>query len=94
MQAKPAETEVRLRLAALERDPGRAMALYESVLRENPAQPVALVNLGSLYGSAGRLKEAADLWQRALEVNPGIEQSVLNLAEVRPPDEARSILRR
>jgi predicted CXXCH cytochrome family protein len=93
-RAKPADAEVRLRLAALEQDPARAMALYEAVLRENPAQPVALVNLGSLYGRVGKLKEAAELWQRALEANPGIEQAVLNLAEVRPPEEARAILQR
>jgi predicted CXXCH cytochrome family protein len=94
LRAKPADVEVRLRLAALEHDTGRARALYESVLRENPTHPVALVNLGSLYARAGRVEEAGNLWRRALDTNPGIEEAALNLAQVGTPSEARAILTR
>jgi Tfp pilus assembly protein PilF len=92
LRAKPADAEVDLRLAFLERDPARAASLYESVLRLNPAQPVALVNLGAIYARAGRLQDAAKLWERALVANPAIEEAALNLALTRAPAEARLIL--
>jgi tetratricopeptide (TPR) repeat protein len=93
-RAVPRDWPVRLRLAVLERDPGNAARLYESVLRDNPREPAALVNLGSLYAVAGRDAEAGQLWERALTVNPALEPAVLNLAKVRAADEARVILRR
>jgi len=52
------------------------------------------VNLGTLYAAAGRTKEAAELWQRALAVNPGIEEAALNLARIRTPAEARMVVER
>jgi tetratricopeptide (TPR) repeat protein len=94
VRAKPADAQVRLRLAALETNENRAAALYESVLRANPFQTVALVNLGSLYAKAGHLEEAASLWERALATNPAIEEAVLNLAQIRSPVEAREIIQR
>jgi predicted CXXCH cytochrome family protein len=94
LRAKPADGEVRLRLAALETDENRASALYESVLRANPFQTVALVNLGSLYAKAGNLEEAASLWERALATNPAIEEAAFNLAQIRPSMEAREIMKR
>ena len=94
LRAKPADAEVRLRLAALERDTGKAQALYESVLKVNPSNPVALVNLGSLYARSGRVDDAAKLWRRALDANPGIEEAALNLAQIGTPSEARTILTR
>jgi tetratricopeptide (TPR) repeat protein len=81
-------------LAALETDESRASALYESVLRANPFQTVALVNLGSLYAKAGNLEQAASLWERALAANPAIEEAVFNLAQIRSPAEAREIIKR
>jgi tetratricopeptide (TPR) repeat protein len=94
LRAKPADAEVRLRLAATETNSVRASALYESVLREKPGQTVALVNLGSLYARAGRLEEAGKLWEAALQANPGLEEAALNLAQIRPGAEARAILQR
>lgn len=93
-RAMPADWPVRLRLAVLEPDAGRAAQLYESVLRENPYEPVALVNLGSLLARQGRTEEAARMWQRALAVNPAIEEAVLNLAQIQPAREARELLQR
>jgi tetratricopeptide (TPR) repeat protein len=91
-RAKSADPEVLLRLATLEPDPAKAVSLYQSVLRLNPSQPSALVNLGALYATGGRTVEAAALWERALKTNPAIEGAVLNLAQIRPPVEARRIL--
>lgn len=93
-RATPADAEVRLHLAVLEQDPSRAAALYRSVLREDPGQTVALVNLGSIYARGGRFAEAAGLWQRALEANPAIEGAVLNLAQIEAPGEAQRTLER
>jgi tetratricopeptide (TPR) repeat protein len=50
------------------------------------------VNLGAIYGAAGRTDEAAKLWERALAANPAIEQAALNLSQIRPVGEARRIL--
>ncbi len=94
LRAKPTDWPVRLRLAALEPAPVKAAALYESVLRERPGETVALVNLGALYGSAGRLEDAAKLWRRALETNPAIDEAALNLSQILPVEEAEVVLRR
>jgi hypothetical protein len=94
LRAQPLDWPVRLRLAIVEPNSSRAMALYESVLRDNPSDPAALVNLGSLYAGAGRTAEAGGLWERALAVNPAIEQAVLNLSRIRPVPQARTILKR
>jgi Tfp pilus assembly protein PilF len=94
LRARPADTAVLLRLATLEGDPKRATALYAAVLRADPANPSALVNLGVLYAQSGRADQAARLWERALEANPAIEGAALNLAQIRPPAQARAILER
>jgi hypothetical protein len=94
LRAAPQDWPVRLRLAVLEPDPLRAAPLYESVLRENPYETAALVNLGSHLARQGRTAEAGRLWERALEANPALEEAVLNLAQIRPAGEARVILQR
>lgn len=94
LRATPQDWPVRLRLAVLEPDPVRATKLYESLLRDNPGETAALVNLGSLYAQAGRLTEAGRLWDRALEANPAIEEAVLNLSQIRSPEDSRPILKR
>ena len=93
-RAKPQDWPVLLRLAVLEPDPVRATKMYESVLRDNPGETAALVNLGSLYAKAGRLADAARVWQRALQANPATEEAVLNLSLIRPPEDSRRILQR
>jgi tetratricopeptide (TPR) repeat protein len=94
LRAAPQDAPVRLRLAVLEPDAARAAALYESVLRENPNEPAALVNLGTYLAGAGRVEEAGRLWERALAVNPALEEAVLNLSQIRPAAEGRAVLRR
>ncbi len=94
LRAEAQDWPVRLRLAASEPEPARAAKLYASVLRDNPAEPAALVNLGSLLAKNGQFEEAAKLWERALIVNPAIEQAVLNLLQIRSGPEANTILER
>jgi len=94
LRATPQDWPVRLRLAVLERDAGHAMKLYESVLRDNPYEPAALVNLGSLLAQAGRTADAAGMWERALQANPAWEEAVLNLSQIKPANEARTVLSR
>ncbi|MFN7924770.1 MAG: multiheme c-type cytochrome [Bryobacteraceae bacterium] len=93
LRAEPKDWPVRLRLAALETDAARAAQLYESVLRENPSEPAALVNLGAYLAGQGRSAEAARFWERALVANPALEEAVLNLSMIQPAAEAREILR-
>lgn len=94
LRAQPADAPVLLRLAVLEPDPLRAAKLYEAVLRMEPGQVTALVNLGAIYAEQGRTAAAAKLWERALEANPAIEEAVTNLARISKPDAARTLLRR
>lgn len=94
LKAEPVDPPVLVRLAALEPDPVRAAALYERALRNDAENPTALVNLGTLYASAGRVKDAAALWKRALETNPAIEGAALNLSQVLPVADARAVLER
>jgi tetratricopeptide (TPR) repeat protein len=94
LRAQPQDWPVRLRLAVSEPDKARAAALYESVLRDNPVEVSALVNLGSLYAQAGRTTEAGRLWDRALVANAGIEEAVLNLTLIRPAQESLALLKR
>lgn len=94
LRAQPADAPVLVRLALQQSDKRRAAALYESALRMEPADVVALVNLGVLYGEAGRVEEAGRLWRRALDANPAIEEAVLNLARVSARDDARRVLDR
>ena len=94
LRATPQDWPVRLRLAVLEPDSVRAAQLYESVLRDNPYEPVALVNLGSHLARQGRSDEAGRLWERALATNPALEEAVLNLTQIRSVQEARTLLLR
>jgi len=94
LRAKPVDSAVLVRLAAMEQNPKPAMEKYEAILREDPANTVALVNLGALYAQSRRLDDTAALWKRALGVNPAIEGAALNLARIPPPAEARRILGR
>ena len=94
LRAKPADAAVLARLAILEKNPILAKEKYEQALREEPANPVALVNLGAAYAQAGRIEDAARMWNHALEVNPAIEGAALNLARIHPPAEARAVLER
>ena len=94
LRASPQDWPVQLRLAVLEPDAAKAALLYESVLKQNPYEPAALVNLGTNLAKQGRRAEAGRLWERALAVNPGLEEAVLNLSLIRTPKEAQVILRR
>jgi hypothetical protein len=92
LRASPQDWPVRLRLAVLEPDADRAAQLYQSVLRENPYEPAALVNLGAYLARQGRASEAGQLWDRALAVNPALEEAVLNLTQIRSAKESRTHL--
>ena len=93
-RAEPQDWPVQLRLAVLEPDPARAAQLYESVLRANPYEPVALVNLGTHLARQGRNLEAGRLWDRALLANPALEDAVLNLTQIRPANDSRLLLQK
>ncbi len=93
-RAAPHDWPVQLRLAVLEPDSARAARLYESVLRSNPYETVALVNLGTHLARQGRNQEAGRLWDRALLANPALEEAVLNLTQIRPAPDARLLLQK
>ncbi|MEO7142028.1 MAG: tetratricopeptide repeat protein [Bryobacteraceae bacterium] len=74
---------VLVQLAQLYDDAGdavRARAIYERVLRADPTQVSAEVNLGTLLIGQGRTAEAMRLWRDALLRNPGMTGARVNLA--------------
>jgi tetratricopeptide (TPR) repeat protein len=82
LMAAPPDAELQVRLADLQEragNPGRALALYQAALRQDPHAVVALVNLGRLYGSNGLLDEAITLWREALKHNPCLAEAGTNL---------------
>jgi hypothetical protein len=82
LTAAPQDAEVQVRLADLQEragNPGRAVALYQAALRQDPNAVVALVNLGRLYGSGGLLDRAIALWREALQRNPCLAEAGTNL---------------
>jgi predicted CXXCH cytochrome family protein len=58
----------------------KAASLYEKVLRLDPSQVAAAVNLGNQYIKAGQAREAIRLWRYALVRSPGLETVRLSLA--------------
>jgi hypothetical protein len=82
LSAAPQDAEVETRLGDLiERagNPERAAGLYQSALRQDPDQVVALVNLGRLIGTQGFLDRAIALWRDALKRNPCLTEAGTNL---------------
>lgn len=82
LSGSAADAEVEVRLADLLERTGaadRALELYRNVLRRDPTQVVALVNLGRLYGTKGYVDEAITLWREALKSNPCLAEAGTNL---------------
>src|SRR6185436_480104 len=75
----PDDVEVLLHLAYLSSD-DIAIPMYEQVLRADPSQVVAAVNLGSALMKRGQVARAIALWKDALARSPGLEGASLNLA--------------
>ncbi|MGH9661808.1 MAG: tetratricopeptide repeat protein [Bryobacteraceae bacterium] len=79
----PPDTQVLLYLAELHKaasDSARAAALYQQVLRADPAQVTASVALGALLMERGETAEAIRLWKDALARSPGLQLVRMNLA--------------
>src|SRR5262249_42980385 len=75
----PDDIEVLLHLAYLSGD-DKAIPLYEQVLRADPSQVVAAVNLGSALIKRGQVARAVRLWKDALVRSPGLDAARINLA--------------
>jgi len=58
-----------------------AYAQYEKILARWPRNPDALVNLGILAQRLGHADEAVDSWQRAIDIDAGLAQPQLYLAQ-------------
>ena len=59
-----------------------ARKAYEEMLREDPNNALTLANLGAVEQAAGKLKEAQDYLQRAVAINPALQQSWISLGMV------------
>lgn len=73
-------------LGAVERDLGHyeeAVRLYDTVLLNNPDDAFALNGIGGVYTDMGKLREAEDCFQRALQLSDGNEQAVDGLESLK-----------
>lgn len=61
-------------------DEEKAMALCERILRAEPTQAAAAINLGTYRMQRGRAREAMRLWEDALTRNPALSAASVNLA--------------
>jgi len=61
-------------------DHDTAEALYLQALRDDPQNLIALTNLGTHRARRGQMKQAIDLWRKALAINPGLPVPGLNWA--------------
>lgn len=70
-------------------DDDRSLADCEEVIRRNPIHFGALSGFGLLYLRKGELERAADYFERALGVNPNLEQVAAVLEQIRQVLEQR-----
>ena len=63
-------------------DLGGAEEHYRAALRLRPRNALAHINLGSVLAITGRLDEATDEFNRALDIDPGLNAARLYLARV------------
>jgi tetratricopeptide (TPR) repeat protein len=56
-------------------DPERAVAILEQVLRARPAEPLSEFALGKAHFDAGRVSEALEHFNRAVELDPKLEDA-------------------
>ncbi|HTB98080.1 MAG TPA: tetratricopeptide repeat protein [Terracidiphilus sp.] len=60
----------------------RAIALYEQILREDPAYAPAYINLGTIFFHLRRYGRAEELYRRATEADPGYVLAFFDLGNV------------
>ena len=49
-----------------------AIRLYETLLKNNPKQPIILSNLGNLYSILGKTNESINFYKKALAIDPNL----------------------
>jgi hypothetical protein len=98
LRAVAPDAEILLQLAYLHQRRGeaaRAMDLYREVLRRDRNSVAAMVNLGTIYGSLGRLQDAVAVWSEALKRNPCQPEAGSNLVQaylaLREPARAEAV---
>ena len=64
-----------------ENDLPRGIAAYERLLATWPDDQTAINNLAVYYGIAGRVRESAELYRRALAIRPGATLYLFNLVQ-------------
>ena len=82
-QASPTDPDVAAQLAYtydLAGEPDKAEALYQQALKLDPANLLALTNLGTHLARKGQVEQAVDMWKKAVALNPGLPAPGLNLA--------------
>ena len=60
----------------------QAVEAFKKVLADSPTHVRALVQMGAALEDQGKRKEAAKVYRRALEVDPGDDSAIRNLAQL------------
>jgi tetratricopeptide (TPR) repeat protein len=56
-----------------------AVEVFEYAIKQNPRDAYAHLHLGNLYGNFARLEQAANHWQKAVELDPSLSIAFRNL---------------
>jgi Flp pilus assembly protein TadD len=82
LETKPSSVEARIGLGrlSLRSNPARAQTLFLSVLQREPANKIALNDLGITYDLQGDHLKAQDAYRKALGSDPTLHAAAVNLA--------------
>lgn len=70
-------------LYALNNQPKLAMASFQQALRAKPDDPLALLGLANSLYALHRFSEAAQTFQRVIDVSPGVADAIDSLKAIR-----------
>ncbi len=73
---------------------GPAFHQFQQAVKQRPADPRVLKKLASYYAERGEMVRAGELWQRLLQLQPGDEETVDELASLLVADGSRPELAR
>jgi small glutamine-rich tetratricopeptide repeat-containing protein alpha len=69
----------------------QAEEIFRRLIEIDPAAAGAHRSLGNVLYLQGRIQEAVDAWQRALEINPGDEKLRKNIARLKQQTEGGQV---
>ena len=86
LSADPNNTEALFTLGQLYREtifsqPGKAIKLFSQVIEEQPTHLEAMLSLAMVYAEEGRCKEAMDMLDKLLKIEPKLAEDAKTILE-------------